>query len=475
MAAALTTDPPARYELAPDDRSGTLRLALSGSWRLRGPLPTADEVDRALAAHAAVRRVVVDGAGLTGWDSGLMTFLLKLDRLSAARQVVLDPGGLPEGALRLLRLATAVPEREGARQSAARPALLARIGQRTLAVGRGAGDALGFLGEVALAFGRLLGGRARFRPVDFLLLLQEVGARALPIVSLISFLVGVILAFLGAIQLVQFGAQIYVADLVVIGIAREMAPMMVGIILAGRTGAAFAAELGTMRVNEEIDALATFGLSPIDFLVLPRILALVLVTPLLCLYANLMGILGGALIGVTLLDLPSATWWQETVAAARLARLRRRPAQGHRLWRGGRARRLPARHAGRPQLGRGRHRDHLGGRDQHRADRPRDGAADGDLPCPRDLIRPRRPARQPPPAGHIAVTDLAIGYGGFTLMRAGRLRDPARRRVRDHGRLRLRQDHAAARHGRPQGARRRRGAAMTARASGMRTRRSAGA
>jgi phospholipid/cholesterol/gamma-HCH transport system permease protein len=217
-----------------------------------------------------------------------------------------------------VRLATAVPERAGARQTAARPALVARIGQRALAVGRGAGDALGFLGEVARAFGRLLSGHVRFRPVDFLLLLQEVGVHALPIVSLISFLVGVILAFLGAIQLVQFGAQIYVADLVVIGIAREMAAMMVGIILAGRTGAAFAAELGTMRVDEEIDALATFGLSPIDFLVLPRILALVLVTPLLCLYANLMGVLGGALIGVTLLDLPAATWWQETVAAARL-------------------------------------------------------------------------------------------------------------------------------------------------------------
>jgi phospholipid/cholesterol/gamma-HCH transport system permease protein len=317
MATALTSDPPARYELAPDDGSGTLRLVLSGGWILRSGMPAAEEVDRALAAHAPARRVMVDAAGLEGWDSGLMTFLLRLERLSAARQVTLDLGGLPEGASRLLRLAAAVPERPGARQSAAIDTLLVRVGRQTEAVARGAGDALEFLGETTLALGRLLCGQASFRRVDFLLVLQEVGARALPIVSLISFLVGVILAFLGAIQLVQFGAQIYVADLVVIGMAREMAAMMVGIILAGRTGAAFAAELGTMQVNEEIDALGTFGLSAIDFLVLPRILALVLMTPLLCLYADVMGILGGALIGVTMLDLPAATWFQETVAAAR--------------------------------------------------------------------------------------------------------------------------------------------------------------
>jgi phospholipid/cholesterol/gamma-HCH transport system permease protein len=148
--------------------------------------------------------------------------------------------------------------------------------------------------------------------------MQEVGAQALPIISLISFLVGVILAFMGAIQLTQFGAQIFVANLVGIGMAREMAAMMVGIILAGRTGAAFAAQLGTMQVNEEIDALATLGFPPMEFLVLPRMLALILMTPLLCVYANLMGILGGALIGVAVLDLPPIAWFQQTQGAIRL-------------------------------------------------------------------------------------------------------------------------------------------------------------
>jgi phospholipid/cholesterol/gamma-HCH transport system permease protein len=169
-----------------------------------------------------------------------------------------------------------------------------------------------FLGEASIAFARLVVGRARFNRSDLVLTLQEVGAQALPIVSLISFLVGVILAFLGSVQLLQFGAQIYVAPLVGIGMARDMAAMMVGIILAGRTGAAFAAQLGTMQVNEEIDALTTFGFDPMEFLVLPRMLALVLMTPLLCLYADLLGILGGAFVGVMFLDLPTVTYFQAT-------------------------------------------------------------------------------------------------------------------------------------------------------------------
>ena len=159
---------------------------------------------------------------------------------------------------------------------------------------------------------------ARFRASDLTLTIQQVGAQALPIVSLISFLVGMILAFLGSVQLLQFGAQIYVAPLVGIGMARDMAAMMVGIILAGRTGAAFAAQLGTMQVNEEIDALATFGFAPIDFLVLPRVLALVMMTPLLCLYADLLGIIGGAFVGVTFLDLPPITYFQATQDGVRL-------------------------------------------------------------------------------------------------------------------------------------------------------------
>ncbi len=130
---------------------------------------------------------------------------------------------------------------------------------------------------------------------------------ALPIVSLISLLVGLILAFIGAIQLKMFGAQIYVADLVGIGMVRAMGAIMTGIIMAGRTGASFAARIGTMQVNEEIDALQTTGVSPTDFLVLPRILALSIMMPLLTIYADLMGILGGFIVGVFGLDLSVAS------------------------------------------------------------------------------------------------------------------------------------------------------------------------
>ena len=309
----------ARWQVEGDPSAdGTVRLSLAGSWRLQDRLPAAAAVYDEFAARGALRRVVLDAEQLSGWDSGLLTFLVRLQQLMAKAGLEADPSRLPQGVQRLLQLATAVPERAGARRGATSDNPLARIGNTTQGYASATALVIRFLGEATLAFGRLLRGRARFRRSDLFAIMQEVGAQALPIISLISFLVGVILAFMGAIQLTQFGAQIFVANLVGIGMAREMAAMMVGIILAGRTGAAFAAQLGTMQVNEEIDALSTLGLSPMEFLVLPRMLALILMTPLLCLYANLMGILGGALIGVTVLDLPPIAYFQQTQSAIRL-------------------------------------------------------------------------------------------------------------------------------------------------------------
>ena len=151
-----------------------------------------------------------------------------------------------------------------------------------------------------------------------MLFLQQCGAQALGIVTLISFLVGLILAFIGAVQLRKFGAQIYVADLVGLAVTREMGAIMTGVILAGRTGAAFAAQLGTMQVNEEIDALLTMGISPMEFLVLPRMLALMLMMPLLCVYADLVGILAGLLVSTTLLQMPLLEYLNETRRAVDL-------------------------------------------------------------------------------------------------------------------------------------------------------------
>src|SRR5207253_5543435 len=186
----------------------------------------------------------------------------------------------------------------------------------------GAGDSLGemlkFLGEMAVTFFRLVRLRVRFRAVDLFLLVQQCGAQALPIVTLVTFLVGVILAFVGAVQLKQFGAQIYVANLVGIAMTREMGAMMTAILMAGRTGAAFAAQLGTMKVTQEIDALTTAGFSPLEFLVLPRVMALILMMPLLCLYSDFVGVIGGAVIGVGMLDLSWTTYFHETANAISL-------------------------------------------------------------------------------------------------------------------------------------------------------------
>jgi phospholipid/cholesterol/gamma-HCH transport system permease protein len=213
-----------------------------------------------------------------------------------------------------MAIATAVPEKETHKDKVPDP-LLSRVGAQTIEVVHSSREVLDFIGESSLAFLKFLVGKASFRRSDLGLIIQDCGAQALPIVSLISFLVGLILAFVGAIQLKLFGAQIYVADMVGIAMVREMGAMMTGIIMAGRTGAAFAAQLGTMQVNEEIDALTTLGISPMEFLVLPRMLALIVMMPLLCLYANLMGILAGFFVGIGMLDLAPMQYFYQTQAA----------------------------------------------------------------------------------------------------------------------------------------------------------------
>jgi phospholipid/cholesterol/gamma-HCH transport system permease protein len=292
----------------------TLLVRLAGNWTLRHPLPKATQVERAADGGPRPGRVVFDATALGRWDSGLLTFLRALRDGMLARNIDFDPTGLPEGVQKLMRLAAAVPQRGEARRDAQGAPLLARIGGRWLAFARSAGDAVAFIGEATLALLRLMIGRAQLRVGDLFLIVQEVGAQALPIVALISILVGLILAFVGSLQLQMFGAQVYVANLVGIGMTREMGAMMTGIIMAGRTGAAFAAQLGTMQVNEEIDALKTLGVDPVNFLVLPRMLALIVMMPLLCVYADVLGIFGGFLVGVGMLDISPVQYWNQTLA-----------------------------------------------------------------------------------------------------------------------------------------------------------------
>lgn len=299
----------------------TLLVRLAGSWRMQDRLPSATEVQKQVKLNPRVRRIAFETQEIAAWDSGLLTFLSKLVNQSAQGQIELDREGLPSGVRRLLGLAEAVPEKKGARTKAVQTSFVERVGRSFIDSGQSLLEMLTFLGEVTLTFGKLLRMKARYRTSDLMLLIQECGVQALPIVTLISFLVGVILAFVGAVQLLQFGAQIYVADLVGIAMVREMGAMMAGIIMAGRTGAAYAAQLGTMKVTQEIDAFTTMGFSPLEFLVLPRMIALILMMPLLVLYADFVGILGGAAVGLGMLDLSWTTYFRQTAGAITLTDL----------------------------------------------------------------------------------------------------------------------------------------------------------
>jgi phospholipid/cholesterol/gamma-HCH transport system permease protein len=298
----------------------TLIVRLSGSWCLRSDMPPASILADQLKA-AATKRVLFDSSPITNWDSSLISFLTQSSDVCHAHGIEQDRGGLQDGLRHLVELAEAVPEKKGARSDSARSSFFTRVGNATIRFGLSVGEFLSFLGELTVALARFARRKARYRTVDLLEAIQQCGAQAVGIVSLIAFLIGVILAFMGAVQLSQFGASIYVADLVGIGMVRDMGAMMTAIIMSGRTGAAFAAKLGTMKVTQEIDALDTMGISPLEFLVLPRVLALVVMMPLLCLFADLIGILGGLFVGVTMLGLSPGSYMRETISTLTLTNL----------------------------------------------------------------------------------------------------------------------------------------------------------
>ena len=306
----------AAAELKIDDLQGPL-IRFSGNWESSGRLPAVDALVRQFPDRAA-GELRFDSSAIAAWDSLFVTWILRLTEALQTRGIGVAYDGLPEGVQGLIALARAVPERKGARRISGTEGWLTRIGRRVQGLLDDTRRLLAFLGEVSLAFARMLTGRARFRRSDLALFIQQTGVDALPIVSLISVLVGLILAFIGALQLALFGAQVYIANLVGIAMVREMGAMMAAIIMAGRTGAAFSAQLGTMQVNEEIDAFKTLGIDPVEFLVLPRLLALTLMMPLLCIYADLLGIVGGMLVGIGLFDISPTQYIEQTVSAVTL-------------------------------------------------------------------------------------------------------------------------------------------------------------
>jgi phospholipid/cholesterol/gamma-HCH transport system permease protein len=248
-----------------------------------------------------------------------MNFVLKCHDLCEKHKIEFRFNTLPPGVAKLIQLAQAVPEKKDAVRSETRPPMLQRIGESGISVWAGGKGMLTFIGENVQAFAKMLRGQAQFRWSDVFLVMQECGPRALGIVALINFLMGLILAFVGATQLARFGASIYTADLVAIATVREMSCIMTGIIMCGRTGAAFAAQLGTMKVNQEIEAFQTFGINAVEFLVLPRMLALILMMPLLCLFADLISIAGGFFVSTMMLHITPALYLHRTIESITLA------------------------------------------------------------------------------------------------------------------------------------------------------------
>lgn len=264
--------------------------------------PTCDVLQDQLKS---VKQVRLDVEQLEGWDSAMLAFMTDIATVCNEHGIEFDRSKLPENAQKLIALAIAVPEKKDAAQkSEAGGNILVRLGKWVYSNQAGTLRMARFVGEITESLGRLLTGKAKMRARDFWAVMMFVSVDALPIVSMIAFLVGLIIAFLGAVVLVDFGANHYVSYLVSYGMLREMGAVMTGVIMAGRTGSAFAAKLGSMKVTEEIDALRTLGISPVDFLVLPRLLALSMMLPLLVVYADFVGIFGGMLVSIFMLDVP---------------------------------------------------------------------------------------------------------------------------------------------------------------------------
>ena len=259
---------PKTAEIRLKNNEDSSTLFIGGDWTIDNSVPNSKQ----FIENLTLKPLQFDVLKLGEWDSRLITFLVNLRRHATNNNIAVDYSNLPEGAQRLLNLAFAVEEREGARKTSKQENILVRVGSSFTKKLANAKSLLTFIGEITLSFGRFIRGKANYQKSDLWVTIQETGAEAFPIVSLIAFLVGAILAFVGVVQLVKFGAGIYVADLVAVGVVREMGAIMTGIIMAGRTGAAFAAQLGTMKVNEEIDALTTMGIDPIDYLVLPKLI-----------------------------------------------------------------------------------------------------------------------------------------------------------------------------------------------------------
>lgn len=264
-----------------------------------------------------IKEIYFEAKDLSDWDSSLLLLIYDVKQICDKGKITCNLKGLPKNLQDLIDLAFAV-DRKPVHDVKDELSLLERIGKKTIEISKKVSNAFDFIGDVFAGIWSCLTFRSIMRKIDFYAALEDCGPKAVGIVCLISFLIGLILAFVGAVQLQTFGAQIYVASLVTVGMCRIMGAIMVGVIMAGRTGSSYAATIGTMQVNEELDALQTMGMSHIDFLVMPRLLSLVVAMPILTMIADFTGMLGGAFVGVFMMDIPYQEYWKYAINAFHL-------------------------------------------------------------------------------------------------------------------------------------------------------------
>ena len=297
----------------------TIYVEISGDWSknaLAGskisPSQAFIDAVTGLLDRGGCKRLVLSSQDLEGWDSILLSACLHIAHSARSRGTDIDYSSLPTGMASMLGMALAVPP-SGHDHTRIDPGLLELVGSKLLVCPQIIRSITEFIGDIAMSLGRTARGKASCSAKDMWNVFRECGVDALPIVTLTSLLLGLILAFVSSMQLKLFGAEIYIASLVGVSMVRVMGPVLTGIVLSGRTGASFAAVIGSMQVNEEVDALTGFGISPMDFLVLPRVLAMALMTPLLTLYADVTGIGGGFLVGVVMLGISPSAYMENTL------------------------------------------------------------------------------------------------------------------------------------------------------------------
>ncbi len=296
------------------NNEGSLEIKLKGNY-----LSYSDDKEQSqlfeLIRNKEIKEININSTDLDKWDSTLVVVVFEVLKIAKSKSIQTNIDTLPDGLKRLINLAFSVDRKQPKVENIKGFSITEKVGDNVLKKYNSFKKGLNFFFGTIKSFFRFFSGIAIMRKVDFLYALEDAGYKAIPIVSLISFMVGLILAFVGAVQLKVFGAQIYVASLVAIGMVRIMGPAMAGVIMAGRTGASYAATIGTMQVNEEIDALKTMGIPVMDFLTLPRFLAMTIMMPLLSMFADITGIIGGASVGTTMLGIPLQEYWRLSIEA----------------------------------------------------------------------------------------------------------------------------------------------------------------